>query len=90
VVPTLIPQGAIEKLENNVRITTVLENYSLTRTANLPIPVEFKVQGEIQLLLFKYHPYFDGLCLWGRQQICHPYIQIRRTVVLNIPPPCNR
>jgi len=59
--PTLISQGAIQKLENNVRITTVLEGYSLTRTANLPIPVEFKEQGEIHSLLFKFHPYFDGL-----------------------------
>jgi len=59
--PNLIPQGSIQKLENNVRITTVLESYSLTFRATFPLLVEFKEYGEIQLLLFKFYPYFDGL-----------------------------
>lgn len=44
-----------------ITITTILNKHSLDKKIKLPLFVEFREQGEIELFVFKFHNYFDGL-----------------------------
>jgi len=59
--PAIIPQESTSTLDREIKITTVMDSYTLKMATTLPMPKEFGEQGEINLLLFKFHPYFNGL-----------------------------
>lgn len=44
-----------------ITIMTILTKHSLDKEIDLPLFKEFKEEGEMKLLLFKFHNYFDGL-----------------------------
>lgn len=44
-------------------ITTALNRFKIEEKAIFPMPHEFKTEGQITLLKFKFHSYFNGLIL---------------------------
>lgn len=42
-------------------LKTALNNFTIYQHVSIPFPPEFQITGEMTLLPFKFHSYFDGL-----------------------------
>jgi len=59
--PDIIPDSIGTKLDKDIQVNTILNNFNITHFSNLTTFKKFLESGISQFLFFKFHPYFNVL-----------------------------
>lgn len=59
--PEFVQKGTQQSLRNPVQIRTVLNTHDIHNKITYKIFNEFKQEGDFTFLIFKFHPFFDGI-----------------------------